>query len=127
MRKAIVYILIITFLCANTAVGQLFKIPNLLEHYKEHKKDTTTNSISFTTFLKLHYSKTSKEHHGEHHDLPFKTFDNNGTVLFAISLFKLQIEMVKTMISCKNKFFYNISIKSSLIKSIWLPPKIATI
>ena len=57
MKKIIAIFLITIFLCANTSIGQLLKVPNLLEHYKEHQKKVATSSISFVQFLKLHYSK----------------------------------------------------------------------
>lgn len=125
MRKTIVYFLIITFLCANTSIGQLFKIPNLLEHYTEH---TQNIEISFTGFLKLHYLKSlkkhQKEHQKEHHNLPFKTYENNTIVLYSILFTKFQFEIIKTFIVSENNFFYTNCFRSSLQASIWLPPKI---
>ena len=29
-------------MCANTSIGQLLKVPNLIEHYNEHKNELTT-------------------------------------------------------------------------------------
>lgn len=125
MKNIIAIFLITTFLCANTSIGQLFKVPNLLEHYKVHKNQKPTNSISFIDFIKLHYSKNAENNKEEHQDLPFKTFDNVTSVLFTISNNNFQIQLLKPLISSKKKFFYNESFKSNLITSIWLPPKIA--
>ena len=44
-------------MCANTSIGQLLKVPNLINHYTEHKNELTTTSISFIDYIKLHYSK----------------------------------------------------------------------
>ncbi|MEZ4788098.1 MAG: hypothetical protein R2790_09550 [Flavobacterium haoranii] len=125
MKKIIAIFLITIFLCANTSIGQLLKVPNLLEHYKEHQKKVATSSISFVQFLKLHYSKKFENNQEEHQNLPFKTFDNVTSVLFTISFNDIQIQLIKTLITYKKKFFYNKSFKSKLITSIWLPPKIA--
>ncbi|WP_072783748.1 hypothetical protein [Flavobacterium haoranii] len=124
MKKIIAIFLITIFLCANTSIGQLLKVPNLLEHYKEHQKKVATSSISFVQFLKLHYSKKFENNQEEHQNLPFKTFDN-VTSVFTISFINLQIQLIKSIITCKQKFFYNKSFKSKLVISIWMPPKIA--
>lgn len=124
MKKIIAIFLITSFLCANTSIGQLLKVPNLLEHYKEHQKKVATSSISFVQFLKLHYSKKFENNQEEHQNLPFKTFDN-VTSVFTISFINLQIQLIKSIITCKQKFFYNKSFKSKLVISIWMPPKIA--
>ena len=125
MKNAIVLFLITTFLCANTSIGQLLKVPNLFEHYKEHKNvDVTSSSISFIQFLEQHYSKNPEHNHDEHHDLPFKTFDNVQSVLFTVSNNNFQLQVLKPLITSKKKFFYSNSFKSNLITSIWLPPKI---
>ena len=42
MNKLIAYFLISVFMCANTSMGQLLKVPNLIEHYVEHKNELTT-------------------------------------------------------------------------------------
>lgn len=126
MKKIIALFLITIFLCANTSIGQLLKVPNLLEHYKEHKKSTSTNTITFTQFIKLHYSKSVKDNHNhdEHQNLPFKTLDNVVSV-FTFCFSQYQFHFVKLLIENRRKFFYKIFFKSSLIASIWLPPKIA--
>lgn len=95
MKKIIVLFLITIFLCANTSVGQLLKVPNLLEHYKEHKRDVAVSSITFIQFIKNHYSKNSQNSNEEHQDLPFKTFDNTTNVLFTISFANFQMQLIK--------------------------------
>ena len=110
-------------MCANTSIGQLLKIPNLIEHYNEHRNELTTNSISFIDYIVSHYSKNAENDH-DHQDLPFKTLDNSPTVLFTFLVITYEIQLLKPLISCKKKFFYNKSFKSKLITSIWLPPKL---
>ena len=123
MNKLIAYFLISVFMCANTSIGQLLKVPNLIEHYNEHKNELTTDSISFMDYIVSHYSKNAENNH-DHEDLPFKTLDNSSSTLFAFSIITYQIQVIKSLISTQKKFFYNKSFKSNLIASIWLPPKL---
>ena len=123
MNKLIALFLITVFMCANTSIGQFLKIPNLIEHYNEHKNELTSDSISFIDYIVSHYSKNAENNH-DHQDLPFKTLDNSLTVLFTFSVITYEIQLLKLLISHKKKFFYNKSFKSNLIASIWLPPKI---
>jgi hypothetical protein len=123
MNKLIVYFLVFVFLCANTSLGQLVKLPNLVEHYKAHKNELSSNSISFFDYVKLHYAK-NVDNNQDHQNLPFKTLDNSISVLFVFPLMTFQIPIVNSIIAIKKKFFYNKSFTSNLIISIWLPPKI---
>ncbi len=123
MNKLIVYFLVFVFLCANTSLGQLVKLPNLVEHYKAHKNELSSNSISFIEYIKLHYAK-NVDNNQDHQNLPFKTLDNSISVLFVFPFMTFQIPIVNSIIAIKKKFFYNKSFTSNLIISIWLPPKI---
>ncbi|CAM3520121.1 hypothetical protein FLGE108171_01370 [Flavobacterium gelidilacus] len=125
MNKVIAIFLITIFLCANTSIGQFLKIPNLIEHYKEYQTEVNSDSNSFTQFIKVHYSKNTDNNKKEHQNLPFKTFDNSTHVLFTFSTVSFRLEVIKSLISVKKKFFYKNSFKSNLFTSIWLPPKIA--
>lgn len=125
MNKVFAIFLITIFLCANTSIGQFLKIPNLIEHYKEYQTEVSTDSNSFTQFIKVHYSKNTDNNKKEHQNLPFKTFDNSTHVLFTFSTVSFRLEIIKSLISVKKKFFYKNSFKSNLFTSIWLPPKIA--
>lgn len=124
MKRIIAFVLITIFLCVNTSIGQLLKIPNLIEHYIEHKNELTPTSISFVDFLELHYSKNADNTQEEHQDLPFKTFEIASTVFVLVNNANFQIQSIKAEITTKQKFFYHQSFKSHLITTIWLPPKI---
>lgn len=123
MNKLIVYFLVFVFLCANTSLGQLVKLPNLVEHYKAHNNELSSNSISFIEYIKLHYAK-NVDNNQDHQNLPFKTLDNSISVLFVFPLMTFQLQLVNSIIAITKKFFYNKSFTSNLIISIWLPPKI---
>lgn len=123
MTKLVSFFLITVFLCANTSIGQLLKVPNLIEHYIEHKNEVDTNS--FVEFIKLHYSKNSQNNEKEHQNLPFKTFENTAHVLFVFTCLNFQFLLKKVFFETNKSFFYKNSFKSNLFTSIWLPPKIA--
>lgn len=123
MSKVVAFFLITVFLCANTSIGQLLKVPNLIEHYIEHKNEVDTNS--FVEFIKLHYSNNSQNNEKKHQNLPFKTFENTTHLLFVFSIVNFNINTINSLISVKKTFFYKNSFKSNLFTSIWLPPKIA--
>lgn len=125
MNKIIAIFLITAFLCTNTSIGQLWKIPNLIEHYKEHKLDLGSKiTFSFKEFIKIHYTKDLENHHDEHHDLPFKTFDNQTNNLFTFVVLNFQFSVKKIFYKNQNSFFYRNSFHTNSFSSIWQPPKI---
>ena len=119
------------FLCANTEIGQLLKLPTLINHYLEHheNKNDDKNGISFLGFLKNHYnenSQHSKTAKHDHQNLPFKTTDCNSinTVIAFVPqmIFTLHTTAV---ISAKNIACYTEQhYISKSFGSIWQPPKI---
>lgn len=125
MNKLIALFLISVFMCANTSVGQLLKIPNLFEHYQEHKNSTVASSLSFVDFIKLHYSENSDHNHDSHQDLPFKTIESTSNLIFLISFETIKIQITNFYLGSKRHFFYKDLVESSPLTSIWLPPKIA--
>jgi hypothetical protein len=55
MRKLFSISLITIHLFANTEVGQLFKIPQLISHYFQHSR--IDPKLGFIEFLSMHYGK----------------------------------------------------------------------
>lgn len=111
-------------MCANTSIGQLLKIPNLIEHYKEHKSEVANSSSSFIDFIKAHYSKNAHTNNDDHQDLPFKTIEHNTNVFVAFTVLNYQFIPNKVFFTTNKAFIYKNSFKSNLFTSIWLPPKI---
>jgi hypothetical protein len=73
-KKVIGIVLCALILNGSTEIHQLWKLPLLLQHYLQHQK--TNPSLSFISFLKIHY--TSKDHpidndDKEDNELPFKS------------------------------------------------------
>lgn len=125
MNKIIAFFLITIFLCANTSIGQLLKVPNLIEHYNDHKSEIVNQSVSFIGYIKDHYSKKTENNQKEHQDLPFKTYDNTVNLLFIFSFVTFQLLVERIAFDVNKTFFYKNSFKLNLFTSIWLPPKIA--
>ncbi len=125
MNKLIALFLLFIFMCANTSIVQLLKLPNLIEHYKEHKSESAEDSLSFIDFIKLHYSKNAKHSHEEHHDLPFKSLENTSSIIYFAMTQNNQFETISFFNPRKKIFHYHSTFKSNLLSSIWLPPKIA--
>ena len=125
MNKLVTFFLITVFLCANTSIGELLKVPNLVEHYKQHIQQASNSSASFVDFIKDHYAKNTDNDLEEHQNLPFKTFDYASNVLIVFPISQFQLENKNVAIVSNKRFVYKNSFKSNLFTSIWLPPKIA--
>jgi len=68
------FILLLIFLNANTAFGEIMRLPVLIRHYLEHREQ---EQLSFSQFWTSHYSRIithTDGQHKEHENLPFKSF-----------------------------------------------------
>ena len=128
MKKTIAISFLFIFLCANTEIGQLLKVPALISHYIEHREHKNEHTVSFIAFVKSHYNHkqhSDTDKHDEHKNLPFKTVNSSVNILFA---FNSQTEflfqkptIISTNISTPfSKEFYT----SDVFACIWLPPKL---
>jgi hypothetical protein len=126
LKKSIAISFLALFVCVNTDMAQLFKLPVLFHHYLEHQEDD--HNQSFADFLELHYGKQLQHSDTEHHDhekLPFKTSDCAAAHLtMAFVTPSLCVAPKPTLYPtkitpCYNGFMYSFSITSS----IWQPPK----
>jgi hypothetical protein len=127
LKKAIVIFFLSIYLFGATPLGELLKIPLLIEHFVEHKSEN--KSISFFTFLKMHYFN------GDPHDadyekdmkLPFKTISINSTIAaycygpnFMFNLSRPTFAYIfKHKFSCITENFY-----SNYLNAIWQPPRL---
>ena len=130
MKKIIAISFLFIFLCANTEIGQLLKIPNLIHHYLEHRNHKEDHTSTFIDFVKSHYNDNHKhsdtDKHDEHKNLPFKTINSN---IHTILVFENQLAVsftkpntISTTITTPfSKEFYT----SDVFAYIWLPPKLS--
>lgn len=125
MRKLFSISLLILFISANTAFGQLLRLPELIHHYIEHnEKDQST----FFEFIQLHYGKKINhpdDQHHHHQKLPFKAMHVNGAHSLstpnyhAIKIEQIVFEKSTELADMTNQFLFS----SDVLSSIWQPPR----
>jgi hypothetical protein len=117
-------------LCANTEIGQLLKLPNLVEHFTEHHDhDKDKQGISFLEFITIHYNDTqhhSNQEKDNHQSLPFKTINQSvNTVLAFENLTEFSFRKPNTISVNSTVPFPQEFYTSDVFASIWLPPKLS--
>lgn len=127
LRKLATIVFLSVFLCANTEVGQLLKIPVLVHHYFEHHHDRD-DTLSFLGFLHKHYSEEDNHssHNSEHERLPFKSHDAGFSQIVFVYQSPVSFEF-RTVVPTGTKdqrspFNVAFNVSSHLAK-IWQPPK----
>jgi hypothetical protein len=127
MKRILSIAFLSLYLFSTTEFHELLKLPAMVEHFSEHKKEMPT--ISLWKFLCIHYSNGDVKDHDHDKDmkLPFKTHDNCGGANF-ISLIpehKFTFEKNTRLFVVKNiPNYYNKIIPAHSLNSIWQPPKI---
>lgn len=129
VKKTIAISFLVLFLCANTEIGQLLKLPTLISHFTEHYDHEDEHSISFLDFVKSHSNDNHKhsdtDKHDEHQNLPFKTISNSPSPVIAFEnptefIFHNSISISTNITTPFSKQFYT----SDVFACIWLPPKL---
>jgi len=130
VKKIISISFIFIFLCANTEIGQLLKLPALIQHFTEHHDHDDAVKISFADFIDFHYNN-DKQHsdtdkHDNHQNLPFKAINTNGNTVLAFenqtefSFRKPNFISLNHTVPFSRDFYI-----SNVFASIWLPPKLS--
>jgi hypothetical protein len=120
MKKAVTILLLILMVSIQTPVGQLFKLPLLIEHYLKHQKQ---EDISFISFLEVHYTSDHMDaDFPEDEQLPFKniTFYSIG---YAIVTSIVQGNMFAPLLNEKEIILPDIYIPQQHLGSIFHPPR----
>lgn len=125
VKKKLSILFAVIVMAGSTELGQLLRLPILVQHFYEHKQKDRT--ISFVDFLILHYetSDDNKEFDPKDSSLPFKS------VQFAVSaqLIALPPAVVELphkpiiLFLSTSKSKNEIGVCSSYLSSIWQPPK----
>ncbi len=128
MNKLIAISLLIVFLCVNTELHQLLRLPVLIHHFLDHSNQEP--EISFVEFLNEHYSsnqKHSDNSHKDHDKLPFKTLDcsNAHVALAFVNHSEFSIPTPTTFYDKISSSYYSVIYSSTVIRNIWQPPKIS--
>lgn len=81
MRARIARFLLLLFLLQSTVLGEMLKLPLLVQHYNQHVHLHPGTTIA--GFLKMHYlDKTVvDEDYAQDMQLPFKTLDNHNLAI----------------------------------------------
>lgn len=130
LRKTIAISFLFVFLCANTEIGQLLKLPNLIQHFAKDNDHQDDHDISFVDFIIIHYNNNNNHHHtgndkSNHQNLPFKTISSSTSSVLAFesqtqfSFQKPNTIFVNSAIPFPQEFY-----TSDVFASIWLPPKL---
>lgn len=84
MKKLISILLLFLYLVSTTELYQLLKIPELVEHYFEHKE--LNPDMTLTAFLKIHYDHPVKDgDYGKDQKLPFIIHSTPLSLVFTIN------------------------------------------
>jgi hypothetical protein len=124
MKKGFAILFLTVFAVANTELGQLFKIPLLVEHYYTHQAEV--GSLSLLDFLTEHYAADHyDEDMAEDMQLPFKSITHTT---FSNLFVAPPAVLVKspTQVVSKNRFCLNDEFAlSQTFFSIFHPPRVA--
>ena len=121
MKKAAIIFIMVLIVSIQTPLGQLFKLPLLVEHYIKHQKQ---NGVSLFSFLADHYSTDHKDGDlPEDEQLPFKniTFYSIG---YAIVTPVIQANVLAPLPAEKKVMFSDIYIPQQHLTSIFHPPRV---
>lgn len=119
----------LTTLVPSTMWNDMGKIANLVEHFQEHKK--VDSSISFWSFIELHYGSDFKKHQTEHDHskLPLKNTHPSISTLIVVSEINqssINITFESTSPETKQVMpFFHQSLVSQSLTDIWQPPRIS--
>ncbi|MFC6267918.1 hypothetical protein [Frigoriflavimonas asaccharolytica] len=116
-----------TYLTSFSELRQLVKLPNLIEHYIQHKNANV--NLSAYDFFKMHYLDEQKKDKDYNQDmqLPFKKHDFSSiSIALNIPPEKqyYQIQLHSIYVDDSSNFPYSEKFYPSIFQTIWEPPKI---
>ncbi len=126
MRKSWVIFLLLTFLNANTAFGEVLKLPMLIHHFVEHAQG---GNDSVLDFLAKHYKDKNGHNHqnspNDHEKLPFKTADGHFSSVVSIApLIFIEVSQISTILPSLKIPAYSQQIYTNpSLNSVWEPPR----
>ena len=126
MRKLIPILFLSIYLVSVTELHELFKLPQLVEHFMEHKSED--NKTTFLDFLVMHYSDSDHANQDGPEDtkLPFKSHHdcvnlvNTGFVAFHSFCLVVKSTPIESKVYNTHSSDF---ISSAYLSSIWQPPK----
>lgn len=125
MKKSLAISFLLIFLIANTAFGQLLRLPTLVHHYLEHVE---WDNYTFAEFLAEHYAKEidhPDDQHNDHQKLPLKALDfHQGSLITTVPKCSMPcIDIFIEQDDVKLPIYSQLNIVNSYLESIWQPPR----
>ncbi|MEG1668479.1 hypothetical protein [Chryseobacterium sp.] len=126
MKKLVSILLLTLYLVSTTEMYQLLKVPELIEHYIEHKE--LNPEMTLTSFLKTHYDHPVKDgDYGKDQRLPFIIHSAPLALVFTIDKgFSFEKPLESKFILLKvNKIASKDEDSCFLgyLNSVWEPPR----
>ncbi len=121
MKRLFVIFFLFTFLSANTAFGEVLKLPMLVQHYLEHTSEE--KDVTIFKFLVQHYTEGEyhdyRENHSHHDQLPFKVIDGHfSSVVFIAASPSIENSMILFSIIHLINRFEKCAIAIGTVKSL---------
>jgi len=112
---------LILYINSNTEFHEMLRLPILLEHYSQHKKQVS--DISFWDFLVMHY-KSDVSHDSDDNQLPFKDPGHSFTAsTLALPIHKIVLKETMLLSEPVHSFAYSETFMASHLSDIFQPPK----
>ncbi|WP_312090419.1 hypothetical protein [Chryseobacterium sp.] len=125
MKKLVSILLLMLYLVSTTELYQLLKIPQLVEHYIEHKG--LNAEMSLTTFLKIHYDNPVKDgDFGKDQKLPFIIHAKPLNLIFTLDKgfeLELQNNSFKNIVSHRMPSKDEGHCFKGFVDVVWEPPR----
>lgn len=127
MKRLLAIFFLFTFLSANTAFGEVLKLPMLVQHYLEHTSEEI--DVTIFKFLVQHYTEGEnhdhRENHNHHDQLPFKAIDGHFSSVVSIAASPSIVISNNTLVvtSIKLPAYSQQSYSNAYLNSIWQPPR----
>lgn len=126
MKKITAILFLVIYIVSVTEAHEFFKLPQLVEHFIEHKAED--NTTTFISFLTMHYASSDDGDDDTSKDmqLPFKSHHDcenlANTGFIAVNNYSLKDRSTLVETNTYNKYSIDF-ISSSYLSSIWQPPK----
>lgn len=124
VKNILIISILSVYLISTTELHQLVKLPLLVEHFIQHKKQN--EGLSLWGFLCMHYAnEDDSTDDNEDRKLPFKSHSECSSLLVNVTPLPHLTEFIKPVFTQKKEFLtYNENfLTSSHISSVWQPPK----
>ena len=123
MKHLLLYFLAFIVLATNTSVGELFKVPVLLNHFLEHRQ--RDHNIGLSQFMSMHYWGNDIKDNDTDRDmkLPFKkTVYFTHQILFCNTQIN-HLPNTDCLLSDQSPLFYRSKIIALSVSQLYRPPQ----